>query len=788
MDNIIEKTKADVMSDWKEEFTKRIQAESKSRKESFYFNDACQKPKYHTKRDKVFLSVISFLRSEPLRDNDYVKFVSCYITTGKKLDTKYFRNNLNKLNEYYKKVDEAKAKDETFNPFSIKAYKRYVLFMVLKFSGEYTSDLNEAFGVQTVGHREYNPLTNIPSVLRGELPFVVKEYDIKRAFPTFIDIELNTNHRATIYDILDKKTFAYLLNSNVTNKGADRNAILKELSKVYDNDADKVCTVDRFDTKGGAFMDFCKYEKGYIERFASENNLVDYVRLHDGVFVLQETECKNTKFDKVEFSIKECIKPTIENEIVNFYTIDESDKIYTSPTMYANFFIQEKFLRISTPDDKIFLLRDTNNVVDFFNHNTDVVSFLKENVNEWGHSFDAVADTIARENFSTVKQGFLLIPPIELNYYSDTKNTFGLPFKNGFFEFNGTEIVCKEYSDVKGFFAPHEIQSREFKYTDEVGMFEQFLIRASIGRKEANTQDTKNIVESFKTMFGYLCHNYKDMTKNPCIVLTDMDADDETRNGRRGKTLISKAIQEIQESIIKGGKEFDSGYTFVFADLDKKHNVYIIDDVPAGFKYDDLYTNILGDISCQRKGLKAELIKFKDAPKFAITSNWVVPYDEKNASTNGRFIEYKFTNYYSTSHTPKDEFGCAFFQDWNADEWNRFYSFVFRCVKLFLQKGIIKTEYNKTGDNYKAYFNNDVIYTEFERIISILTMNDDFNVSEFLSVYNDISNPLRFEKMFNNKNTKKLIDAWMGKFNAERQEFWFEYTNRRKWIKKYLSV
>ena len=783
--------KTDVMSDWKAEFTKRVQTESESRKETFTFYDACKKEQYHNQRDKVFLLVISFLNSEPLQNNDYVKYVSCYIKTGTKLNAKYFRNNGNKLESYYKKVDEAKAKGERFNPFSMEAYKRYVLFMVLKFSGEYSSDLDEAFGVQTIGHREYNPLTNIPSVLRGELPFEVKEYDIKRAFPTFIDIELVKEYRKTIYDILDKKTFAYLLNSNVTNEGEDRNKILKELSKVYGNDADKVCTLERFNTKGGAFMDFSKYEKEYIERFVTENNLVNYVRLHDGVFVLAETDVNFFVFDWVEFSIKECIKPPIENEIVNFYTIDQSDKVYTSPTMYAEFFIQEKFLRISTPDDKIFLLRDTNNVVDFFNHNTDTVSFLKDNINEFGNSFDAVADTIARENFSVIKQGFLLIPSIELKYYTDTKDTFGLPFKNGFYCFDMNDkgaLKRKEYTDVKGFFAPHEIQSREFKYTDEVGMFEKFLIRASIGQKEADIQDRKNIVESFKTMFGYLCHNYKDMTKNPCIVLTDMDADDETRNGRRGKTLISKAVQEIQESIIKGGKEFDSGYTFVFADLDKKHNIYIIDDVPAGFKYDDLYTNILGDISCQRKGLKAELIKFKDTPKFAITSNWVVPYDEKNASTNGRFIEYKFTNYYNTNHSPKDEFKCAFFQDWNADEWNRFYSFVFRCAKLFLQKGILKTEYNKAGDNYKAYFSNDAVYNEFHRCINTFITDNtciEFSVTDFLIKYNDIENPLRFEKMFTTKNTKKFIDAWVGKFNIDKNGFGLEYTNRRKWIKKY---
>ena len=779
------------MSDWKAEFTKRVQTESKSRKETFTFYDACKKETYHNKRDKVFLSVVSFLKTEPLRDNDYVKYVSCYIRTGVKLDTKYFKNNLDKLESYYKKADEAKAIGETVNPFSLRAYQRYVLFMVLKFSGEYTNDLNDKFGIKTVGYREYNPLTNIPSVMRGELPFKVKEYDIKRAFATFIDIELKKEYRQTVYDIFDKKTFAYLLNANATNKGADRNEILKELSKIYGDNANNVCTLERFNTKGGAFTDFSKYEKEYIDRFVTENNLVHYVRLHDGVFVLAETDCNFFVFDWVEYAIKECIKPPIENEIVSFYTIDQNNTVYTSPTMYADFFMQEKFLRISTPDDKIFLLRDTNNVVDFFNHNTNTVAFLKDNINEFSSSFDAVADTIARENFSTIKNGFLLIPSVELRYYSDTKNTFGLPFKNGFFYFDTNvsgQIKRKNYSDVKGFFAPHEIQSRAFKYTDEVGMFEQFLIRACIGRKEANTQDTKNIVESFKTMFGYLCHNYKDTTKNPCIVLTDMDADDETRNGRRGKTLITKAIQEIQESIIKGGKEFDSGYTHVFADLEKKHNIYIIDDVPAGFKYDDLYTNILGDISCQRKGVKAETIKFKDAPKFAITSNWVVPYDEKNASTNGRFIEYKFTNYYNTAHTPKDEFNCAFFQDWNTDEWNRFYSFVFRCVKLYLEKGIIKVNYNKADDNYKAYFNNDVIYSEFHRCIDILVNGNspfEFNVSDFLRVYNDSENPLRFEKIFSIKNTKKYIDAWVGKYNTDQHGYYFERLERqKKWIKK----
>ena len=174
----------------------------------------------------------------------------------------------------------------------------------------------------------------------------------------------------------------------------------------------------------------------------------------------------------------------------------------------------------------------------------------------------------------------------------------------------------------------------------------------------------------------------------------------------------------------------------VYDDLERKHNIYIIDDVPAGFKYDDLYTNILGGINCQRKGSKAELIEFEQTPKFVITSNWVIRYDENNGSTNRRFLEYKFSDYYNQYKTPLDDFGCTFFEDWNEMEWNRFYSFVFRCVSLFFSEGLQQIQYNKDRDNFLAYFNNTAMLQEFERIIELLLENNsEFIVRDFLSIY-----------------------------------------------------
>jgi hypothetical protein len=780
--------KPTMLIEWATAITEKARLASKSKKMRFTLYDAYQVTTCHDKRDTVLFGVYWFLNGNPLINNDYFKYVNSYILTDVKLNTKFFKHNLNKLEHYYKKADAKKAKGNTYSPFNLKAYNMYVLYMALKLNGFYSDEYNEYFGVKTIDNREYSPLSKIPSVLRGELPFKVQEFDIKRAFPTFIDIELKTEYRHTIYETLNKQTFAFLLNANINNPKVSRENILTELSKVYGDDADKVCTLERFNTKGQAFLDFSKYEKQYIERFINENNLTNYARLHDGIFLLTSTEVLHTIFDTVEFSIKKSISPVVENDYKNFYEVETNGSIKTNPVMYARFFMQEKFKRISTADDKIFLLKDTNNVVDYFNHKTNIVSFLSDNINEYEDTIiEALSNRIAKEGGHEIQQSLLLIPSIELKYYSDTKNTFGLPFKNGFFKLVlGNKIEQMEYSVVDGFFSKHNAQNKEFTYTDKVGMFEQFLMRASTGKKELLSTDSQNIFKAFKTMVGYLCHNYKNDTSNPCIILTDMDADNENRNGRRGKSLLLRGLQEVQTCLVKGGNEFDPNYTHVFADLDKKHNLYIIDDIPAGFKFDDLYTNISGAISCQRKGVTAELIEFKDTPKFAITSNWAVRHNDNCASTVGRFIEYKFTNYYTNNLKPSDDFNCTFFQDWDAMEWNCFYSFIYRCVELYITDGILKIEYNKVQDNFKAYFNNDIVYGEFNRIINLIDTSNGFIAKDFIDIYQNICNPLRPDKLFTHKNIRTYIDVWVSYNNKQSNGlFCFEYSQRqRKWINK----
>jgi hypothetical protein len=124
------------------------------------------------------------------------------------------------------------------------------------------------------------------------------------------------------------------------------------------------------------FEDLSKYEKKYIENFIEVNNIKTYVRLHDAIFVEAKTQIKQLEFDKVKFKKSEVRPPEIINDNKLFYSFNDKENVITSPVLYKDFFEQENFIRVSIKDDdNITIFKDTNNVVNPFNHRTNTVSF-----------------------------------------------------------------------------------------------------------------------------------------------------------------------------------------------------------------------------------------------------------------------------------------------------------------------------------------------------------------------------------------------------------------------------
>jgi|SRR5690554_887623 len=776
----------DFIEAWQKDFTSRIKQALNSTKHVFTINDAIEKSEgKRTPLDNVFIEHLKFISSNPLRENDYFKYLNSY-KNGKTLNEKYFKHDLELLHQLYKKVDE----NPSYTPFSKSNWEKYVLFMLLKFKGLYKpEEMDDVFNVKTDENREYNPITKLSRPLRGMLPpsLKLKEFDISRAYPTFIDLELGISRDEDVYSLINKRTFNKLINIHNEVEGASIESVRNELRCIYDNRVNEVITEERFNNKGQMFKDLTKYEAYYINEFINTNNIDKYVRLHDAVIVLENTEITQTEFETVKFSSKEVKPPAVINNKKSFYQIDADNRVITQPVLYKEFFEQENFLRITEAEtDKITVFKDSNNVIKPFNYKTDTVSYLSEKINEYDTT--AVQNQITRDINNIINGGFLLIPPKELIYYSDSKNEFGIPFKNGFCKYTKgdeqTQIL--EYKEVNGFFAEHPTQETNFEFKEytEPCEFERFLTMVSVAKDPLNeqlTDEEDNTRNHFFRMFGYLCHSYKDQSFSPAIILSDEGANDVSRKGGRGKTLITKALQNVRNTIIKGSSEFDGKYRHRFADLEKEHKIFVIDDVLADFNYDDLYTNITGDITCERKGKPAFTIPFSEAPKFIITTNRAVPYDAEATSTNRRFLEFKLKAYFNLNNTPKDVFKHSLFEDWDSEEWNRFYNFTYACVGYYLEVGLDAPKYDKEEDNFRAHFSNDVILEEFERVFSIVSNNNEaFNVSTFIIQYKAPENPLKNEGYFHKNNTKKMIDVYI-KYNKLN----FEYNQtQRKWFNK----
>lgn len=470
----------------------------------------------------------------------------------------------------------------------------------------------------------------------------------------------------------------------------------------------------------------------------------------------------------------------IDNSNVSY--LDEKGKL--NPTKLCEFLNSNNIIRISKAgEDSLSIFKIDKKIIRDFNYKTDTLSFLTERIK--GQSKDEISNLIYGQR-NAIIDIFKLMPGVEYNFQKDTKNVVFIPFKNGVLKVsqNCEPIMINYDSELINYFAETETQKHEFVLSDfncrQPGNFEKFLTYAVVGREtnyEGLSERERCDLRAFYSMIGYLISNYKNPAKTPAIIFSDAGADDESRRGRRGKTILTKAISLFKKIIIRGGGEFDPTYRHNFATLTQLHNLFVIDDVPASFNYNALYTQIAGDISSEKKGSHAVDIPFRDAPKFIITTNWAVRYDKAADSTNDRFKEYKFSYFWNVNNKPDNYFNELFFDDWNCDEWQRFFEFMVICTWEFLTNGLQEIKYDKEDDNFRAYFSNDSILHEFERIIPAMQLKIDtqgyFTSSEFLEIHTE---KFRFKPLFNHINIKNYILSYSDKYGLNLYQ-----NNRRQW-------
>ena len=444
----------------------------------------------------------------------------------------------------------------------------------------------------------------------------------------------------------------------------------------------------------------------------------------------------------------------------------------------AVFLVACGFIRVSQINrDEIKVYNNDGGILKEFNYRSDTLDYLSKQLT------DTSLINKLHSSRSAVVAVWQLVPGTSYDLQLDNRHEIFLPFRGKVLKVTADGMTFVDYESL-AMFMPVKSMGYDFDYTDEIGVFEKFLKYGITGSDDPSTwtDEDRNNILAFMTSIGYLLSSYRDPSLNKAIIYSDFGADGESRNGRRGKSLILVAIALLRKTMLKPDDAFRVDYQFKFSDLDETYKVYVLDDVPKNFNFYSLFTQITGGISCERKGKPATEIEPTKTPKWGITSNFVVPFQNDEESVMARYAEYQVKPFWSSTNTPRDYFKSNFFsEEWDSLEWDKFYSFMARCAQSFLKRGLIEISIDKKESRYLAYIGNNVAkLQEMERILFELESYTSFNVDDFLKLhYKNIE--MRYDRvpLWTHNNVKRDVDIWIEYHNLD-----IKYSQRvRKWEK-----
>ena len=189
-----------------------------------------------------------------------------------------------------------------------------------------------------------------------------------------------------------------------------------------------------------------------------------------------------------------------------------------------------------------------------------------------------------------------------------------------------------------------------------------------------------------------------------------------------------------------------------------------------------LFSVVTQGMTIEYKNKPAIKLTPEETSKILITTNYTI--GGVGGSFERRKHEIEVSGYFNHLHTPYDEFGKMFFDEWDSLEWIKFDNFMISCVQLFLEKGLIKHDFKnlevrkfikETSYEFYEWVNDD------DNNIPLNTRVDKAGAYEsIINDYPDLRKWLkqkRFNAWINSYAKMKGLRLFTGKSNNVR---WFE--------------
>jgi hypothetical protein len=392
--------------------------------------------------------------------------------------------------------------------------------------------------------------------------------------------------------------------------------------------------------------------------------------------IAKELELSEDVAEEVSVQVRETLAVT------DFWGYNEKGKVVLSPHKYKFFLEQNQFCKFFPEGSAAYLfVRINSNLLedtaaaymkDF------VLSYLLDRADIGYAPYDFMANQTR-----LFKDDYLsMLETAEVKLKKDTEDTCYLYFQNCAVQVGRDTVTTIDYLDLDGFVWKKHVIDREFKGVgSDGGMFEKFL-RLAAGRDEKR-------FNSLRSVAGYLLHSYKTSANNKAIIMND-ELISENPNGGSGKGMFCNAIGRMKRTATLDGKQFSFEKSFPYQTVGADTQVLVFDDVRKNFAFEQLFSLITEGITLEKKNKDAIHIPVSRSPKLVITTNYTI--GGIGGSFERRKFEVEFSSYFGAHRTPFDEFGCMLFDDWTADEWARFDSFMIVCVQYYLTHGLVAHE------------------------------------------------------------------------------------------------
>ena len=425
--------------------------------------------------------------------------------------------------------------------------------------------------------------------------------------------------------------------------------------------------------------------------FEDEKKVITAKRLVKNNATKEDIEKKLGKAKGIEDFIKET---TVNNDQTIFWDIDEKGKIEISYIRFDQYLKNKgisKYFPFKESSDVDFIKKDEN-FIDWID-SIRIKDFVKEDLLSKGH-FD-IWEFMARNAMIFKRDTLSMLDTTEVEPKRDTATSSFIYYKNKVIKTTKDKIEELEYSNIDEVIWRKQVIDRNVTLVDESdGEFKTFIWRLSGEQKER--------YYTLKSVIGYLLHSHQNVSKPKAIIFNDEMLSDDIPNGGSGKGLIHKALGHIKNIVVENGKKFDSRSQFAYSRVNKDTQIFLMDDVPKSFNFEDLFSIITEGMVVEKKGKDPFKIDFEESPKISITTNYTIKGE--GASHYRRVFEVEIANHFNDKYTPEDEFGHQFFSDWDDKEWSKFDNFMIRCIQYYLKNGLVES--NKVNLELRKLKNN----------------------------------------------------------------------------------